>query len=172
MRPVRIVYEKWDGRPHWEFDTVCLGEDAHGAWLGIRRGTAQARPGMSVTAADDHVVLVAASGDHCTTFHFEPARAPIEVYVDITCTHRWGTERITMIDLDLDVIRRWDGSIVVADEDEFEEHRVLLAYPEEVAESALAATRVAQEQLEQRVAPYDQTVAAGWLTAFRSGLGS
>ena len=155
MQPVRVAYEKSDGRPHWEFDALRLGVDDHGVWLGVRRGTHQARPGLSVAAAADHVVLVAASGEHCTTFHSDRDRAAIEVYVDITCGHRWQDGRITMFDLDLDVIRRWDGTVVIDDEDEFAAHRVRFEYPDDVVESALAATQSLQSQLERESAPFD-----------------
>jgi protein associated with RNAse G/E len=43
------------------------------------------------------------------------------------------------VDLDIDVVCHADGSTVVEDEEEFEEHTSLLAYPEDGVESALAA---------------------------------
>lgn len=169
MQQVRVVYEKWGGRPHWEFDALRLGEDDHGAWLGVTRGTHQARPGLSVRAAADHVVLVAVGGAYCTTFHSDRERASIEVYVDITCAHHWQDARITMIDLDLDLIRCWDGTVVIDDEDEFAEHRVLLGYPDDVVENALAATRSLQSQLQRGSAPFDEATSKRWLAALRSG---
>ena len=170
MHGVRVVFEKWDGRPHWEFDTVRLGDDVHGAWLGVRRGTPQARPGASVTAAADHVLLVAGSGDHCAGFHAHAERSPVEVYVDVTCAHRWSDERITMVDLDLDVIRRWDGSVIVDDEEEFADHRVLLDYPDDVVARALAATAALQRDVERRSAPFDGATSERWLAVLRSGV--
>ncbi len=45
-----------------------------------------------------------------------------------------------MVDLDLDVCRRWDGEVVVLDEDEFADHQVRYGYPPEViAQSHRAA---------------------------------
>jgi protein associated with RNAse G/E len=43
------------------------------------------------------------------------------------------------VDLDIDIVCYADGSIVVKDEREFEEHTTLLAYPDQVVERALAA---------------------------------
>ena len=169
MSAARVVYEKWDGRPHWEFDTVRLGDDAHGTWLGVRRGTPQARPGASVTAATDHVVLVSNGGEHCATFYAAPRHdAAVDVYVDVTCAHRWQDGRITMIDLDLDVIRRWDGTVVVDDEDEFAEHRVLLGYPDDVVERALATTLALQSELKARSVPFDGATSDRWLARLES----
>ena len=168
MHRVRVVYEKWDGRPHWEFDTVRLGDDVHGTWLGVVRGTPQARPDASVTAAEDHVLLVADAGHYCATFHTDPRRATLEVYVDVTCSHRWNDARITMVDLDLDVIRLWDGTVVVDDEDEFAEHRVLLAYPDEVVEHALATTSALRSELKRRSEPFDGAASERWLAVLRA----
>ena len=170
VRPVRVVYEKWDRRPHWEFDAVRLGDDVHGTWLGVTRGTPQARPGASVIAAEDHVLVVAAGGAHCSTFHSDLQQGSCEVYVDVTCAHRWNDERITMVDLDLDVIRLWDGAVVIDDEDEFAEHRVLLDYPVDVVERALAATNALQRELERQSAPFDGTTSERWLAVLRSGV--
>jgi hypothetical protein len=43
------------------------------------------------------------------------------------------------VDLDIDIVLCDDGSIVVKDEDEFEEHISRFAYPEDVVENVLAA---------------------------------
>jgi uncharacterized protein len=47
-----------------------------------------------------------------------------------------------MVDLDLDVVRRFDGSAEILDEDEFAEHQARYGYPPEVtghAERAASA---------------------------------
>jgi protein associated with RNAse G/E len=46
---------------------------------------------------------------------------------------------VRCVDLDLDVIRRADGTWYVDDEDEFAEHQVALGYPPEVVAGAEAA---------------------------------
>jgi protein associated with RNAse G/E len=43
---------------------------------------------------------------------------------------------VTMIDLDLDVIKRRDGTVFIDDEDEFAEHQVKYAYPADVIATA------------------------------------
>src|SRR5690606_13389881 len=53
---------------------------------------------------------------------------------------------VTMADLDLDVIRHWDGTVVIDDADEFADHQVAYAYPAGVvgaAEAACAAVAAA-----------------------------
>jgi hypothetical protein len=60
------------------------------------------------------------------------------VYIDITTPAQWSADgmTVTMVDLDLDVLRRWDGRVDVDDEDEFAEHQVALGYPPELIELA------------------------------------
>ena len=48
---------------------------------------------------------------------------------------------MTAVDLDLDVVRRTDGTVYVDDEDEFAEHRVSFGYPPEVVELAEESCR-------------------------------
>ena len=57
-RPVRVECRKWPDDPHWEFDGVRLGVDAHGTWVGITEGTLLASPVRAFHAAADHVTLV------------------------------------------------------------------------------------------------------------------
>ncbi|HEY9365329.1 MAG TPA: hypothetical protein VIP55_01730, partial [Agromyces sp.] len=47
---VRVRATKWLGQPHWAFDGVWLGADAHGDWVGFPAGTPFARPGHGFTA--------------------------------------------------------------------------------------------------------------------------
>jgi hypothetical protein len=141
--PVRIEMEKWGSRPHWAFDGRWLGSDEHGDWIGIPTGTPMSRPGYALVSRNDQVGLVptldlpAESRGWVATFHAEP-RERVTVYVDITTPPVWDGATLRTIDLDFDVIRRVDNEVFVDDEDEFEEHRVGLGYPDDIV--ALAET--------------------------------
>jgi protein associated with RNAse G/E len=53
--------------------------------------------------------------------------------IDITTVPRWVTgDRVEMADLDLDVMRCFDGSAEILDDEEFAEHQVRYGYPPEV----------------------------------------
>src|SRR5204862_8172268 len=39
MKRVRVVWRKFDGSLHWNYETDLLGEDEHGVWLGAPTGT-------------------------------------------------------------------------------------------------------------------------------------
>ena len=76
---------------------------------------------------------------------FYPATKEINLNVDMTTVARWlplppGSAgprwEVTMVDLDLDVILTREGHLFVDDEDEFEEHQMLLGYPPDVVSLA------------------------------------
>jgi protein associated with RNAse G/E len=72
---------------------------------------------------------------------FNSAPAALDIYVDITDAPVWpNPHEVTMVDLDLDVIRvRATGAVEVVDEDEFAAHQVRYAYPEDVIRQAREA---------------------------------
>jgi len=77
---------------------------------------------------------------------------------------RWtGPHEITVVDLDIDVVRHRRGRRVeVEDEDEFEEHRVSLGYPDEIVAGALRGAAAVREALLSDAEPFP-THYRGWL---------
>ncbi len=159
---VRVAMTKWGDRPHWEYDAVYLGSDEHGEWLGCPVGTHYRRPGRQFVATFASVVLIPAGrAAHLAGFNTAEARIGA-VYVDITTPPEWDGAVLRAVDVDLDVVRRHDGSVYLDDEDEFAEHRVSLGYPAEVCDLAVASCDRVRALVEAGSAPYDGT-AAGWL---------
>jgi protein associated with RNAse G/E len=137
---VRVVYRKYDGGLHWHMSMRRLGEDEYGVWLGLPGG-GEARRGAepAVTFSHAQVLLVPSGAWWTASFNGRPCWT--EIYCDITTPPRWlGPDEVTAIDLDLDVIRRWDADVSeLLDADEFADHQVRYAYPAEVIGSAVAA---------------------------------
>jgi len=157
---------KWGDRPHWEFDASYLGSDEHGDWLGIRRGTTMARPGMTYVAPTAQVGLVPPPGPDdergwLATFH--DVDGPLRVYVDVTTPPVWDGAVVRAVDLDLDVVRGNTGRVWVDDEDEFADHRTRFGYPDDVVAAAMASCDRVHAAVAAGLPPYDG-VAAGWLT--------
>jgi hypothetical protein len=136
MTPIRVVYRKYDGSLHWHMELGRLGADGHGTWLSAPPGS-QSRRGSEepVTFPQAYVLLIPSSGGWTMTCNAEPCWT--ELYIDITTQPRWTAgDQVEMADLDLDVIRRFDGSAEILDEDEFAEHQVRYGYPPEVISDA------------------------------------
>jgi hypothetical protein len=136
VAPIRVVYRKYDGSLHWHMELRRLGADEYGTWLGAPAGS-QSRRGAEepVTFPEAYVLLIPRAGGWTMTCNAEPCWT--ELYIDVTTVPRWVSgDHVEMADLDLDVIRRFDGSAEILDEDEFAEHQVRYGYPPEVISDA------------------------------------
>ncbi len=152
-RTVRVVYTKYDGSLHWHQYATRLGEDEHGVWLGCRAGsTAQRGHEPPITYESAFVLLFPRDAWWTAVFNAAPHRT--EIYCDISTVPRWQDGVVTMVDLDLDVVRRREGSLYVDDEDEFAEHRVRYGYPAEVVENAERAAQWLMRSIAERAEPF------------------
>lgn len=125
-------YRKYDGTRHWHFDTFYLGRDQFGCWLGGRAGDVYERPGWRFVSTVDSVMLVPENQWFVATFNQPGGKAQAHTYIDLMSVAEWEGNTVRAIDLDLDVIRDFDGRIWLDDEDEFEDHRVRFGYPDDL----------------------------------------
>ena len=151
---ILVEMTKWGDRPHWTYPGIYLGEDDHGDWFGCPAGTHFQRPGAEFAADFAGVVLVPGNGAaYLPAFNDE--RAKSAVYVDVATPAVWDGAVLRSIDLDLDVIRRQDGTVLLDDEDEFATHRVAYGYPAEVIELAERTAAELLTAVRRRDAPFD-----------------
>ncbi|TWD83846.1 hypothetical protein FB561_5015 [Kribbella amoyensis] len=138
MRNVRVVYRKYDGKLHWHQWMRYLGEDQYGVWLGAPAGAIAQRgdePEITMPAACVQLF----PRDKWFTASFNDVPQKTLIYCDVTTPVTFGDEEFTMVDLDLDVVKRRDGTFYVDDEDEFAEHQVKYGYPADVVRAAQAS---------------------------------
>ena len=119
---------KYDESLHYRFavEPVYRGEDTLAVYRGpdgmleSYRGTLRAK---------EHVLIVFYSNQYYNVaIHWNHDWSPLMHYVNIATPATWDDERVTAIDLDLDVIRvARDGRILIHDEDEFAEHAVSMS---------------------------------------------
>lgn len=131
---VPVRFGKWGGRPRWEMDLRYLGSDEFGDWLGSPAGMPMRRPGWTTQTDAECAFLVPRDADFVASFNGRGV--PTAIYVDVTDRPRWADGTVRAIDLDLDVVKRWEGTVLVDDEDEFAEHQVELGYPADVVAAA------------------------------------
>lgn len=174
-------FTKWGDRPHWEVTLTRLGQDPYGVWLGGRAGVTFARPGVSFETTAAQVVLLPHDHAWVATFYDskdcgadDPDSGPqpspgsdtdVLVYVDMTTPAVWSNDgsEVTMVDLDLDVFQRQDGSVHVDDEDEFATHQVELGYPPDIIAMAEQSRDEALHAIRGGIAPFDETTHTPWL---------
>ena len=131
---VHIDFRKWGGQRHWQFSMRRLGEDEHGLWLWSPLGTPMQRGHEPVKQSPSINVKLIPEGKWWTAIW--AWQQSHDVYVDIIAPPQWTGATVTMIDIDLDVVRWADGRVEVVDENEFLEHQVALAYPQALIETA------------------------------------
>jgi uncharacterized protein len=137
---VRVRYSKYDGRAHRDYPARRLGAGGHGTWLGVGAGTASVYHGGPSVERIPFVLLVPPHA--WWTAMFNPPPRTSEIYCDITTPAVWeGDHTVSLVDLDLDVVRRRGGGgrVELLDEDEFEAHRIEFGYPDEVVAHARGA---------------------------------
>ncbi len=135
---VDIRFLKWPDTLHWHFSGERIVDDEHGLWVGGRVGESARRGKESPKTFRHDWVKVLVDGAWWTAIWNTSG----DCYVDIVTPPRWSGDVVSMIDLDLDVYRHPGGRVEVMDEDEFEEHRHTLGYPDQVVD--LARTTTAQ----------------------------
>jgi protein associated with RNAse G/E len=135
MRDVRVVYRKFDEKLHWHQWMRGLGEDEFGVWLGAPAGAVSQR-GDEPEVRQEQAVVQLFPRDKWFTAIFNDEPRWTEIYCDITTPVEFSDDVVTMIDLDLDVIKRRDGTVFIDDEDEFAEHQVKYGYPADVIAQA------------------------------------
>ena len=152
-----LVLRKYDGRPHRRVRGRWLGADEHGTWIGTPRRTV-VRYSYGLRRIEwtrhDAVRLIPHDGWWTATFTAAPSRS--EIYCDVTTpARRTRPGEITVVDLDIDLIRfRADHRVVIDDEDEFARHRTRFGYPPEVVAQATGAATHLHEALTRDMEPF------------------
>lgn len=164
--PVRSVYRKYDGTLHWHTTLLWLGEDEHGIWLGSPGGGVSRRGAEpSITLAYAYATLVPAGGWWTAIFN-AVGQSRTAIYCDVTTVPVWQEGEpptFTMIDLDLDVIRRRGGETIIDDEDEFALHQVQMGYPPEIVAAAEESCRWLVARVSESRPPFDAATYQPWL---------
>lgn len=162
METVRIDFRKWGDKRHWQFSMQRLGEDEHGIWLWSPAGSPMQRADEPVRHSKSLNVKLIPEDKWWTAIW--GWGLPWDVYVDIITPPRWNGSTVTMVDVDLDVVRWSDGRVEVLDEEEFVAHQVELGYPERLIATARATTAKLALALEAEHEPFGE-VAVGWMDA-------
>jgi hypothetical protein len=163
VRPVTAQFLKYPDVLHWGFEVLHLGEDEFGIWMAAPTGTRRWK-GETPVEPTGHDAVFCAPREGWWHFHYSgDLDDTYSHFVDIATPPVWiAAARYEMVDLDLDVAIRRDGTLVVEDEDEFETHQVLYGYSPEMVERALAETDRIVTALRNGTEPFFE-VAATWL---------
>lgn len=153
---IKIEYTKWPRQLHYSYRMRALGVDEYGIWGCCDAGEQVHKAGKLAFVRSDALLCLVPRVGCWSASWYPPTEERLEVYIDINTQPVWLEDAVTMIDLDLDVLRARDGTVEVLDEDEFNEHRVAYDYPPEIV--TLARTAVAETVALAQIPfePFDQ----------------
>ena len=160
MDVVRIDFRKWDGSRHWQFAMNRLGEDEHGLWLWSPAGSDMQRGDEPIRKSGSVNLKLIPDGKWWTAIWSWQGK--VDLYVDIITPPSWNGETVTMVDIDLDVVRWPNGRVELVDEDEFEQHRTKFDYPPRLVDTARSTAAKMAIALEMRHEPFG-AVSAKWM---------
>ncbi len=162
MSDVTVQYFKYPDRLHWRHDAFHMGEDEFGVWLAIPAATTLQR-GHEPAFANRWDAVQLITPDDWWSLIYNGTAHKYEVYVDIATPAVWETDdRVTMFDMDLDVVRRQNGTVEILDEDEFLDHQVRYEYPKDLIDATRRATDEVVDLVTRNVEPF-KSVATRWL---------
>lgn len=167
MDPVTVQFYKNPRVLHWGFAGFLLGEDEHGRWVSLPRGSDRWK-GETWWRPTQEDAVQCFPHEGWWVLHYNGPVRPVSHFVDIATQPTLVHGRFEMIDLDLDLVVRVDGTVEVEDEDEFEVNQVSLGYSQDMISRARTETERLAELLRRREEPFFE-VADRWLQAVNSG---
>jgi uncharacterized protein len=162
LNRIHVDQRKWPDRDHYQFEVQRLGQDEYGTWLHAPPGTLVRRGKDEPFRFTIDCVAVVPEREWWVAYFYAGHRE-IDVYVDIATPPVWNHQRLTYIDLDLDVIRRLDGTVEIIDHHEFDENRARYGYPHELVEGARGAADSIASLMRTGREPFG-TVSERWLS--------
>lgn len=123
-------------------------------WLAATAGPTWRRAMSAPVDFPAHVLLIPA--DRWWTAKFNTAPATNLIYCDVTTVAVWhGPSRVTLVDLDLDVVRRRDtGRVELLDEDEFTVNQYEYGYPEHIIVQAMSSAQALRQAIHDDDEPF------------------
>ena len=162
-------WRKWPKTPYRTTPMLRLGEDEQGTWLFAPRGAAATYASDGAAPLPVSFLTLVPRGEHwwIATWMRDNDGIDIDLYVDIVHPPTWvEPDRLFIVDLDLDVIRRRGGEVLLDDEDELNLHTVTLQYPHEVVATARDTASTILSAVAAGDAPFGGPPAL-WLAAGR-----
>ncbi len=161
---VAVATTKYGGAPHYRFtaEIVEVRADLLAAYAPAGTVCDSYRGSFPFHAHELYVNWL--SRDWNLNVQWEPDWVPHCHYVNVALPSRWDDGTLRYVDLDLDVIQRPDGTVVLDDADEFAENRVRYGYPPGLVARAEAAAGEVLSLARAGAPPFD-----GGLYAWRPG---
>jgi protein associated with RNAse G/E len=155
-RRIAVCSTKYDGSPHWEFDSWSIHEEGELLITQNFAGQQLKNPrGLWTTPyhVRNHFWL---DERWYNVMRFEdPKTAEFSWYCNVTTPAMFDGETVRYVDLDLDIHVWPSGEIKILDEDEFLENSARMAYPPDVVDAARRALDTLLDLAQRRAFPFE-----------------
>ena len=137
-RTIRVVGKKYDGSPRDEWPAQLIEERGTHLRVHVPAGTEEIVRGHRRQVIEDSSTCLFWTDRWYNVWQFDRTEGVL-VYANVAMPCQFDGSVLRWVDLDIDIVYHADRSIVVKDEEEFEDHILRFAYPKDVIERALAA---------------------------------
>ena len=155
-KTIRIVGLKYDGSPRDEWPAQLIEQRGTQLRVHVPAGTEGIVRGHRRQVVEDSSTDLYWTDRWYNVWQIDRTEGVL-FYANVAMPCQFDGSILRWVDLDIDIVLCDDGSIVVKDEDEFEEHISRFAYPEDVVEHALAARDELLSLAKAGVFPFSQT---------------
>lgn len=151
-----LVVTKYNGAVHIEWDTRVLRSDRHQTICYSPPGTEVIHHTRRTRFHPDyHALNILPVGQwYNFSLGFHPDGSLRHVYCNVAMPFQQAATGLSYVDLDLDVLQRAGERVRLEDEDEFADHAMTMAYPQDVIVHARQAADYLLELGTSSVAPF------------------
>ncbi len=155
MQPIEVHSTKYDQSLHYRYPMRVVRADSNQIMTYVPPGVAVISYRGEMRTTRHTLALFWADRPYNLHVNWRADWTPQSHYVNVATPATWDDGIVRFVDLDLDVIWRQDGTLILDDEDEFELHRERFGYtPELIAEAWRSRDEVCM-LIDQRIYPFD-----------------
>lgn len=155
MKPMQIHSTKYDGSLHYRYEVSVISSDHDLLMVYCRPGTQIQSYRGSLLAGRHSLGLYWLDRPYNLTINWTSTWNPHSHYINVATPARWDDGVLRFVDLDLDVIWKTDGTVILDDEDEFEWHRERFGYPPDLVADSWRSRDEVVRLIERSVHPFD-----------------
>jgi protein associated with RNAse G/E len=155
MQSMQIHSTKYDGSLHYHYAISVVRSEPNLLVSYTKPGTPVESYRGSMVAGRHSLGYYWSDRPYNLTVNWSLDWRPISHYINVATPATWENGTLHFIDLDLDIIWRHDGIVILDDEDEFELHRVRYGYPAELVAESWRSSHEVRDLIVRRIYPFD-----------------
>ncbi len=156
MRAIQVHSTKYDGSLHYRYRMRLVHEEEKLLMLYAAPGEhVESYRGQMLTTRHS-LGLYWTDSFYNLTVNWTADWRPISHYINVATPASWNDGTLRFIDLDLDIIWRYNPEeLILDDQDEFEAHKIQFGYPSELIAQSWQSSNEVSRLIHERRYPFD-----------------